>query len=157
MNLTRPVAGCACGRCYSTAGLTWGNHQPASCVLCVQGLTPIKENVCQSLDEQMKQCPFWMFCEGAETQSKESELKGLLYRTQFKMFWMKTGRRVIVPLNAKQLTLSRPLSKYSYSLITLRLNHWWQMKYSDDVFHTFLDLDSVNYLEVNGTVGTTWG
>ncbi len=35
---------------------------------------------------------------------------------------------------------------------TLRLNHWWQMDYSDDVFHTFLGLDSVNYLAVNGTV-----
>ncbi len=26
------------------------------------------------------------------------------------------------------------------------------MDYFDDVFHTFLDIDSVNYLEVNGTV-----
>ncbi len=34
----------------------------------------------------------------------------------------------------------------------LRLNHWWQMDYSDDVFHTFLGLDCVIYLAVNGTV-----
>ncbi len=32
------------------------------------------------------------------------------------------------------------------------VNHWWQMEYSGDVFHTFLDLDSVIYLAVNGTV-----
>ncbi len=27
----------------------------------------------------------------------------------------------------------------------LRLNHWWQMEYSDYAFHIFLDLDSVIY------------
>ncbi len=42
--------------------------------------------------------------------------------------------------------------KYSRSFIALRLNHWWQMDYFDDVFHTFLGLDSVIYLAVNGTV-----
>ncbi len=42
--------------------------------------------------------------------------------------------------------------KYSRSFIMLRLNHWWQMEYLGDVFHTFLDLDSVIYLAVNGTV-----
>ncbi len=42
--------------------------------------------------------------------------------------------------------------KYSRSFITLRLNHWWQMDYFVNVFHTFLGLDSVNYLAVNGTV-----
>ncbi len=42
--------------------------------------------------------------------------------------------------------------KYSRSFITFRLNHWWQMDYSDDVCHTFLGLDSVKYLAVNGTV-----
>ncbi len=41
--------------------------------------------------------------------------------------------------------------KYSRSFIKLRLNHWWQMEYSDYVFHTFLGLDSI-YLAVNGTV-----
>ncbi len=41
--------------------------------------------------------------------------------------------------------------KYSRSFITFRLNHWWQMEYSDDVFHTLLGLDSVKYLAVNGT------
>ncbi len=35
---------------------------------------------------------------------------------------------------------------------TLRLNHWWQMDYFDNVFHTFLGLDSVIYLAVSGTV-----
>ncbi len=30
--------------------------------------------------------------------------------------------------------------------------HWWQMHYFGDVFHTFLCLDSVIYLTVNGTV-----
>ncbi len=34
--------------------------------------------------------------------------------------------------------------KYSHRFITLRLNHWWQMDYSDNVFYTFLCLDSVN-------------
>ncbi len=32
------------------------------------------------------------------------------------------------------------------------LNHWWQMDYFGDGFYTFLCLDSVNYLAVNGTV-----
>ncbi len=41
--------------------------------------------------------------------------------------------------------------KYYRCFITVRLNHWWQMDYFDDVFHTFLGLDSVNCLEV-GTV-----
>ncbi len=41
-------------------------------------------------------------------------------------------------------------NKYSRSFITLRWNHWWQMDYFDDVFHTFLGLDSVTYLAVNG-------
>ncbi len=41
--------------------------------------------------------------------------------------------------------------KYSRSFITFRLNHWWQMDYSDDVFHTLLGLDIVKYLTVNGT------
>ncbi len=39
--------------------------------------------------------------------------------------------------------------KYSRRFKTLRLNHWWQMEYPGD---TFLDLDSVIYLTVNGTV-----
>ncbi len=42
--------------------------------------------------------------------------------------------------------------KYSRSFIMLWLNHWWQMDYFDDVFHTFLGLDSVIYLTVNGSV-----
>ena len=44
--------------------------------------------------------------------------------------------------------------KYSRRFITLRLNHWWQMDYSDDAFHTFLDLDTVIYLPVYGTVSS---
>ncbi len=42
--------------------------------------------------------------------------------------------------------------KYSRRFITFRLYHWWQIDYFDDVFHTFLGLDSVIYLAVNGTV-----
>ncbi len=42
--------------------------------------------------------------------------------------------------------------KYSRRFITVRLNHWWQMDYFGDAFHTFLDLDSENYFAVNGTV-----
>ncbi len=42
--------------------------------------------------------------------------------------------------------------KYFRHFIMFRLNHWWQMDYFDDVFHTFLGLDSVIYLAVNGTV-----
>ncbi len=34
----------------------------------------------------------------------------------------------------------------------LRLNHWWQVDYFGNVFHTFLGFDSVIYLAVNGTV-----
>ncbi len=42
--------------------------------------------------------------------------------------------------------------KYSRRFIKFRLNHWWQMDYFGDVFHTFLGLDSAIYLAVNGTV-----
>ncbi len=42
--------------------------------------------------------------------------------------------------------------KYSRRFIKFILNHWWQMDYFDDVFHTFLGLDSVNCLAVNGIV-----
>ncbi len=42
--------------------------------------------------------------------------------------------------------------KCSSRFIKFRLNHWWQMYYSDDASHTFLDLDSVIYFAVNGTV-----
>ncbi len=41
--------------------------------------------------------------------------------------------------------------KYSRRFIKFRLNHWWQMDYFEDVFYTFLGLDSVIYLAVNGT------
>ncbi len=42
--------------------------------------------------------------------------------------------------------------KYSGHFRKYRLNHWWQMDYPGDAFHTFLDLDSESYLAVNGTV-----
>ncbi len=42
--------------------------------------------------------------------------------------------------------------KYSRRFITVGLKHGWQMDYFDDVFHTFLDFDRVNYLAINGTV-----
>ncbi len=42
--------------------------------------------------------------------------------------------------------------KCSRRFIKFRLNHWWQMDYSDDAFHTFLDLDSAIYYAVNWTV-----
>ncbi len=38
--------------------------------------------------------------------------------------------------------------KYSRCIIKFRMNHWWQMDYSDDAF---LGLDSVIYLAVNGS------
>ncbi len=41
-------------------------------------------------------------------------------------------------------------NKYSRRFIKFR----WQMEYSDDDFHTFLDLDSVIYLPDNGTVSS---
>jgi len=44
--------------------------------------------------------------------------------------------------------------KYYCRFIKLRLNHWWQMDYSDDAFHTFLDLDTVIYLAVYGTISS---
>ncbi len=52
----------------------------------------------------------------------------------------------------KSYFFSLCLKKYSCSFITFRLNHWWQMDYFNDVFHTFLCLDCVIYLAVNGTV-----
>ncbi len=41
---------------------------------------------------------------------------------------------------------------YSRRFIKFRLNHWWQMEYAGDAFHTLMDLDSAIYLAVNGTV-----
>ncbi len=41
--------------------------------------------------------------------------------------------------------------KYSGSFIKFRLNHWCQMDFPGDAFHS-LDLDSVIYLAVNETV-----
>ncbi len=38
--------------------------------------------------------------------------------------------------------------KYSRRFIKFKLNHWWQMDYFDDAFHTFLGLDRVIYLAV---------
>ncbi len=40
----------------------------------------------------------------------------------------------------------------SRRFIKFRLNHWWQMDYPDDAFHTSLNLDSVIYLAVYETV-----
>ncbi len=44
-----------------------------------------------------------------------------------------------------------PYKKYSRHFITVRLNHRWQMEYSGDALHTFMDLDSIIYLAVNGS------
>ncbi len=52
----------------------------------------------------------------------------------------------------KSLFLFSLCTKYSRRFIKFRLNHWLQMDYFGDVFHTFLGLDSVYYLAVNGTV-----
>ncbi len=52
----------------------------------------------------------------------------------------------------KSLFLFSLRTKSSRRFIKFRLNQWWHMDYPDDAFHTFLDLDSVNYLAVNGTV-----
>ncbi len=42
--------------------------------------------------------------------------------------------------------------KYSRLFIKFRLNHWWQMDFPGDAFHSFLNIDSVISLVVNGTV-----
>ncbi len=55
-------------------------------------------------------------------------------------------------LNKVVIFVLFPYKKYSRRFITVRLNHWWQMEYPGDAFHTFLDLDSVIYFAVNGTV-----
>ncbi len=46
--------------------------------------------------------------------------------------------------------------KYYRCFIKFKLNHWWQMDYFDNVFHTFLDLNNVIYLVVNGTVTSAY-
>ncbi len=46
-------------------------------------------------------------------------------------------------LNKLVIFVLFPYKKYSRSFIILLLNHWWQMEYSDNVFHTFLGLASV--------------
>ncbi len=55
-------------------------------------------------------------------------------------------------LNKVVISIFFEYKKYSRCFITFRLNHGWQMDYFDDVFHTFLGLDIVIYLAVNGTV-----
>ncbi len=52
----------------------------------------------------------------------------------------------------KSLLFLISYKNYSRRFITFRLNHWWQMEYPSDAFHSFLDLDSVTYLAVNRTV-----
>ncbi len=52
----------------------------------------------------------------------------------------------------KSLLLFYFRTKSIRRFITLWLNHWWQMKFSGDAFHTFMDLDSAIYYAVNGTV-----
>ncbi len=60
-------------------------------------------------------------------------------------------RRYVINCWIKPLFLFYFHTKGSRRFLTVILNHWWQVEYSDDAFHTFLDLDSVNYLAVNGT------
>ncbi len=55
-------------------------------------------------------------------------------------------------LNKVVIFIFLAYKKYSRRFIKLRLNHWWQTDYSDNALHTFLSLDSVIYLAVNGTV-----
>ncbi len=57
-------------------------------------------------------------------------------------------RREIVELSSFVFFAQK---KCSRRLINFRLNHWWQMDYSDNAFHTFLGQDSENCLAVNGT------
>ncbi len=64
--------------------------------------------------------------------------------------WMKRGGDEL--FNKVVIFIFFAYKKYSRCIITFRLNHWWQMDYFNDVFHTFLGLDSVIYLAVNGTV-----
>ncbi len=42
--------------------------------------------------------------------------------------------------------------KSSRCFIKFRLNHWWQMAYYDDTFHTCMDLDSIIYYAINEKV-----
>ncbi len=63
-----------------------------------------------------------------------------------------TRRRIDELLNKVIIFIFFAYKKCSRHFITFRLNHWWQMDYSDDAFHTFLGLGSVNCLAVNGTV-----
>ncbi len=65
---------------------------------------------------------------------------------------MVTRRRIDELLNKVVIFIFFAYKKCSRHFITFRLNHWWQMDYSIYVFHTFLGLDSVNCLAVNGTV-----
>ncbi len=64
--------------------------------------------------------------------------------------WRKCRRDKL--LNKDVIFVLFACKKYYCSFITLQLNHWWQMDYFDNVFHTFLSLDSVIYSAVNGTV-----
>ncbi len=55
-------------------------------------------------------------------------------------------------LNKVDIFIFFAQKKFSRCFIKFRLNHCWQMDYFDDVFHTFLGLESVIYYAVNGTV-----
>ncbi len=71
--------------------------------------------------------------------------------------WHRTAYTICVQQIFSKMALrwcrgDKLLNKVVIFIFWVRLNHWWQMDYFDDAFHTFLGLDSVIYLAVNGTV-----
>ncbi len=61
-------------------------------------------------------------------------------------------RQIVENIFCRYFTFFFAYKKYSRRFIKFRLNHWHQMDFPGDAFQSFLNLNSVIFLAVNGTV-----
>ncbi len=110
----------------------------------------LRNTIKNILDENREACDCPIDCQVSNTTLIWTQTAACIQRILSKMAlrW----RRGDELLNKIVVLFSLRRKKCSRRFIKFRLNHWWQMDYFDDVFHTFLGLDSVNCLAVNGTV-----
>ncbi len=106
-----------------------------------------------SVSPSMQACLFYMYLRFDLNENSLSLRWGGYRRAYAACVWWvisrETERRRIVE---KKIYILFAYKKISRRFIKLRLNHWWQMHYPGDAFHSFLYLDSVIYLAVDGTV-----
>ncbi len=110
-------------------------------------------SVSSSVSPSMQACLFYMYLRFDLNENSVSLHWGGYRRAYAACVWWvisrETERRRIVE---KKIYIFFAYKKISRRFIKLRLNHWWQMHYPGDAFHSFLNLDSVIYLAVDGTV-----